>query len=88
MTILKCPCQFVMRCVYDDIVIIRAARDCGDPGELENGQVTLSSGTTLGSVATYSCTTGYNAIGETVRECGTDGLWTNSVPICMSELFV
>ena len=61
------------------------AKDCGDSGLPDNGQVTLSSGTTLGSVATFSCNIGYDIIGETMRECGTDGVWTNSVPTCMSE---
>ena len=67
-------------------VICYAARDCGDPGAPENGQVSLSSGTTLGSTATYSCDIGHDLIGATLRECGTDGQWTNSTPLCMSEL--
>ena len=69
-------------------VICYAARDCGDPGAPENGRVSLSSGTTLGSTATYSCDIGHDLIGATLRECGTDGQWTNSIPLCTSELII
>ena len=71
---------------YD--IFCSTARDCGDPGVPDNGQVSLSAGTTLGSTATYSCDLGHDLIGASVRECGTDGQWTNSVPICMSELIL
>lgn len=42
----------------------------------------------MGSTATYSCDIGHDLIGESVRECGTDGQWTNSVPTCISELIL
>lgn len=61
-----------------------AASDCGNPGVPDNGQVSLSAGTTLGSTATYLCDVGHDLIGATVRKCRTDGQWSNSVPICMT----
>lgn len=64
---------------------LHVARDCGSPGVLDNGHIGLSAGTVLGSIATYSCDTGFSLNGVMVRECGTDGSWADSVPTCMSK---
>ena len=53
-----------------------------------NGQVMLTT-RTQGSVASYSCETGYNLTGSSSRVCqmATDGLeWSDSDPVCLSEL--
>ena len=60
--------------------------DCGPLSNPANGQVDISSGTTLNSVATYSCYTGYNVTGESTRICTADGQWTSSAPTCVGKL--
>ncbi len=60
--------------------------DCGSLADPVNGQVEISSGTTFGSTASYSCDTGYNLTGSTERTCGADGMWSLFEPVCEGEL--
>ncbi len=40
----------------------------------------------VGTVATYTCDTGYILNGgTTTRTCGSDGVWSGSAPTCLSE---
>ena len=55
--------------------------DCGLPGDPPHGSVSLTS-TTLGSVATYSCATGYTLAGTSKRICQADGAWGATAPTC------
>ena len=57
-----------------------------------NGQVSFSSGTTsthfFGTVATFSCTSGFGLLGNMTRVCGgngssSSGVWSGSPPICI-----
>ncbi|XP_069489321.1 complement receptor type 2-like isoform X2 [Ambystoma mexicanum] len=62
-------------------------RDCGNPGEPQNGRVHLKDGeddipdTYFGSAATFSCLTGFTLVGRKTRICEATG-WSNAVPIC------
>ena len=56
--------------------------DCGSLTDPDNGQVTLTAGTTLGQTATYSCNTGYNLVGDSTRTCQATGIWSGSAPTC------
>ena len=56
--------------------------DCGAINELINGTVNLPGGTTFGNTVTYMCDVGYNMTGTSQRQCGADGQWTGSPPIC------
>ena len=56
--------------------------DCGALATLTDGSVSLSSGTTYGSVATFSCDTGYTLIGDTSRTCLANSMWDNADPSC------
>ena len=51
-----------------------------------NGYISYSDGTvnsrTAGTVATYSCDTGYLLVGDTTRVCQVDGTWDSTSPIC------
>ncbi len=63
--------------------------DCGPLDNPDNGEVTTSS-TTYGSVATYTCTSGYILTPSDggVRVCGADGQWTGVAPTCPRELIM
>ena len=60
--------------------------DCGDPGTPSNGDVSLSASTKLGSIATYTCDTGYNLVGSSKRTCQAEGRWSGELPSCEGKL--
>ena len=66
--------------------LLLTAVDCGSLTDPANGQVDLTSGTTFGQTATYSCNTGYNLVGDSSRTCQTTRLWSGSVPTCEGML--
>ena len=67
------------------IVLSFPAVDCGDPGNLTNGQRSLSS-TTYNSVVTYTCDVGYTLQGSNNKTCQSSGQWSGSVPQCNGML--
>ena len=60
--------------------------DCGPLSNPENGAVDTSSGTTEGSVASYSCSEGFQIKGVTSRTCTRDG-WSDTEPSCERKSF-
>ncbi|XP_064386180.1 sushi, von Willebrand factor type A, EGF and pentraxin domain-containing protein 1-like isoform X2 [Halichondria panicea] len=56
--------------------------DCGPPLTINNGQVSTSPGTTFGSIATYTCNTGYTQNGPSTRTCQADTVWRGDAPTC------
>lgn len=55
--------------------------DCGDLTVPSNGAISYTSGTFLGSTATYSCDLGYDLSGgDAVRICESDGEWSGNEP--------
>ncbi|XP_072336377.1 complement decay-accelerating factor transmembrane isoform-like isoform X2 [Scyliorhinus torazame] len=58
-------------------------RNCGHPGEIENGYY-QASGTTLGNKAIYHCNEGYRQVGQSYRICTASG-WTGQVPTCEKD---
>ena len=60
--------------------------DCGSLTDPANGQVDLTSGTTFGQTATYSCNTAYNLVGDSTRTCQATGVWSGSAPTCEGML--
>ncbi|XP_078500659.1 C4b-binding protein alpha chain-like [Lissotriton helveticus] len=62
-------------------------KDCGNPGEPENGVVNVPVGergdpdTKFGSEVRFSCNKGFRLIGRNTRTCTATG-WSNAVPIC------
>ena len=56
--------------------------DCGSTDIIrpENGSVSLNQ-TTLGSVATFACDSGFTLIGDTTRTCQLTG-WSGNNPSC------
>ena len=59
--------------------------DCGPLTDPDNGQVDTSSGTTFGSVATFSCNTGYKLSHQQVVMCGADGMWSPDSSSCLGR---
>ena len=63
-------------------VSVRAAIDCG-PLEVMNGFVNTPIGTTLLSLAFYSCNAGFRLSGNVnVRTCLENGQWSGIPPTC------
>ena len=65
---------------------------CMDLNELPtNGHISYNNGTTnnrtAGTVAAYSCDTGYLLVGDTTRVCQVDGSWNSNPPNCKRKLF-
>lgn len=54
---------------------------CSAPRAPANGQV-ITSGTAVGSVATYSCNTGYTLIGSSTQTCQSNAQWSGDAPSC------
>ena len=55
--------------------------ECERLPDIANGHVVLS-GTSVGSTATYSCATGFELVGKSVRRCRNDGSWSLEEPFC------
>lgn len=64
---------------YDYCIVFTA--NCGGLLDPTNGQVSTS-GTTEGSIATYSCNNGYHVVGNTSRTCGSNRQWSGNAPTC------
>ena len=58
------------------------AADCGVLDKPSNGNVSLSDGTIMGSVANYSCSAGYAIEGGATRTCQASGSWSGTAPTC------
>ena len=61
--------------------------NCDNLTDPTNGQVNHTAGTTLGQTATYSCNTGYNLVGDSIRTCQAMG-WSENAPTCQRMLFI
>lgn len=61
--------------------MLLAAVSCSGLSAPANGQVLLS-GTTFGSVATYTCNNGYSLVGSSTRSCQSNGQWSGDAPSC------
>ena len=68
-------------------VLPLTAMNCDNLTDPNNGQVNHTAGTTLGQTATYSCNTGYNLVGGSIRICLATG-WSRSAPTCQGMLFM
>ena len=76
-----------MTCMYVKyFTLCPAVVDCGTPPTVTHGFTTLSRGTELGSVATYSCESQYVLAGSSTRECAEDSEWSGQSPVCKRML--
>ncbi|HJL00732.1 MAG TPA: EGF domain-containing protein [Polyangiaceae bacterium LLY-WYZ-15_(1-7)] len=60
--------------------------DCGSLPSPTNGSVSFSS-TTFGSIASYSCDSGFMMTGgDVARTCQAEGTWSGNAPMCVPEI--
>lgn len=57
-------------------------KDCGKLQRVNNGVVSAEGGTKFSATALYTCSRGFELIGNAERKCGTDGLWSGHSPKC------
>jgi CUB/sushi domain-containing protein len=62
------------------------AVNCGTEPNPINGQFSAQQ-TTLGSVAMYTCNTGYDLVGQESVMCQPSGEWSSSPPNCIGKAF-
>lgn len=60
------------------------AVDCGNLSSPQNGEVDVQQ-TTLGSVATYTCNSGYDLVGVGGATCLPSGVWSDETPECIGK---
>ena len=60
------------------------AISCGRLDSPTNGKVVLS-GITPGSVATYSCNSGFQLRGNEKRKCQNNGQWGGNAAVCRGK---
>ena len=51
-----------------------------------NGGVILTT-VSVGSVATYTCNSGFELVGSETRTCQGDGMWSGETPVCTGMLW-
>ena len=62
--------------------------DCGNLTDPESGQVTYTPGvvmtieTGLDAIANYTCSEGYNLVGDSLRTCQANEEWAGTEPNC------
>lgn len=60
--------------------------DCDKPNSIEHGRViVIDEVTTFGGSAEYHCVPNYNRIGQYLRKCMEDGVWSGEEPRCECE---
>ena len=62
--------------------------DCGDPGAPVNGNFVLENDTFEDSIARYSCSFGFELIGNDQRVCQSNGNWTGTIPTCQRKCYL
>ena len=58
---------------------------CGNLSDPENGIVEIDESFSL---ATYSCNSGYQLVGNTTRVCLSSGEWSDSEPVCQCKFSI
>ncbi len=57
---------------------------CPDLPGIQFGSISLT-GTSVGSTATYYCTSGYTLVGDRTRTCQASGRWSRHAPQCVCK---
>jgi hypothetical protein len=68
--------------IFPDKIYLLIDTDCGVLSNPANGNVDISSGTSYGNTASYSCDAGFELNGVLQRTCQADSTWSSSAPTC------
>lgn len=61
--------------------------DCGNPGPIQNGVVTLATNATYyGAAVLYECHEHWQLDGVSRRLCQDNGTWSSEAPVCKGKL--
>ena len=66
-------------------IVSFSALSCPNLSSPSNGNIALSSSNFVGSIATYSCNSGYKATFSSTRYCQADGQWSGGAPSCIRK---
>ena len=79
-----CRCELTTILLCNDVILSSYVDTlaCAELADPANGNVELSAGTDIGSVATYTCNDGYILGGSSTRTCEEGGLWSGEAPTC------
>lgn len=73
--------------IYCKYYFIFVVVDCGNPEEVDNGQLMLPSNATYyGVLALYSCNENFELHGVSRRLCQENGTWSSTLPQCKGKL--
>lgn len=76
----------VANCDFLTMALLTFPVDCGTPEGQGDGLSVEYNGTSLGSVATYSCSAGYTMTGrEHMRKCLANSTWSGTAPHCLGN---
>ena len=79
-----CLERFLYCAVIDFLfALLSTVPTCGQLSGPVNGALSLSSGVSEGSVATYTCNPGFTLTGSVTRTCTSEGGWTPAAPVCL-----
>ncbi|XP_057374647.1 uncharacterized protein LOC130695517 isoform X2 [Daphnia carinata] len=83
------PVLMLFVCLLFSLLGTEATPMCGVPGRADNGtQISLYPAALYnpGQKAEYSCQPGLALLGDSIRTCQNDGLWSGSRPRCVDNL--
>lgn len=70
--------------LINNLIFIRVAKSCGDPGNIENGR-RIGENFIIASSVNYTCDEGYEMVGQARRFCQSDNQWSGQAPKCERE---
>lgn len=73
---------YIHLAIYSNVLIPpSAAIECSSLSDIENGRVIVPS-RSVGSVAHYTCNSGFALEGNESRTCQSNGQWSSAEPVC------
>ena len=65
--------------------IVSFISECPALSSPDHGQVTPGGSVPYPDTVNYTCNSGFNIIGETTRNCQSDGSWSGTDPTCIEK---
>ena len=73
-------------CTYIQLMCMPLVVECRELSHPQNGRVEFPVPIFPQSEAVYTCNTGHVLLGESLRRCLDDGVWSGNEPTCVGEL--